>query len=483
MVDGAVITEMIKGKHVKSVHDMVRAIEAGDREFITKACAAETLPNRFDEMYEMITAVEVETDGKAMTDADVLVAQSTDPYCRQMRKVLEGSETRVKKDDLYHRCKWQSPFHTVTEDGLLRRLISRKGPKADRQVQEGRAPTVVPDSARRLQLKLCKQAHEEMGHASYLKVHTALAERYVWAGMSAQVIEVHKTCNQCDYFGDKSPKAPISGHVTADEPADRIMMDVIHLKEAEGFKYVLTMVDIFSRWAIAIPLINTKASTVTKAIRRHAIPQGMGRPKEFLIDGGSEFKGHLQEACTAWGSNWRPHTPHHSESAGAVERFNKTIELRLAHFAKQCNCNWVDALPLALEAYNGSIHAGLSKQSIAFSPAEIWLGRKIRFNSDVRPTIHNRPTEIQEYGEWLRNHTQAVKEWIKQADADYRKTLQATSGKSQLRTLQVGDQVSVRVQDLPRLDKNAGAETWDSPWEVVELGEMATDYKVQRAGS
>ena len=111
--------------------------------------------------------------------------------------------------------------------------------------------------------------------------------------MIIRIIEVHKTYNQCDYFGDKSPKAPIAGHVTADEPTDRNMMDVVHLKEAEGFKYILTMVDIFSRWAIAMPLVNIKASTVTKAIRRHAIPQGMGRPREFLIDGASEFKGHL----------------------------------------------------------------------------------------------------------------------------------------------------------------------------------------------
>lgn len=72
-----------------------------------------------------------------------------------------------------------------------------------------------------------------------------------------------------------------------------------------------------------------------------------GQTGGIFIDGASEFKGHLQKACTAWGSNWRPHTPHPSEFAGAVERVNTTLELRLAHFAKQCGCSWVDALPLA----------------------------------------------------------------------------------------------------------------------------------------
>ena len=105
----------------------------------------------------------------------------------------------------------------------------------------------VPESAIGLQLKLCKQLHIEPGHASYLKAHGMLAERYIGPRMATQMEEVAKFCNQCDYVGDKNPKAPIIGHVTASEPTQRIMMDVIHMKEVEGHKYVLTLVGIFSR--------------------------------------------------------------------------------------------------------------------------------------------------------------------------------------------------------------------------------------------
>ena len=252
----------------------------------------------------MITLLELDeaTAGGTVTDADVLSAQALDPYCRQMKQLLQGKETRTRKEDMYQLCRWQAPFHTVTPDGLLRRLLWKKGSKADAQIQEGRAPAVVPDSAKQLQRRLCVQVHKDTGHSSYLKMHTQLMDRYIWAGMSAETVDLLKTCNQCAYFGDKCAKAPITGHVTADEPAERIMMDVVHLKEAEGYKYALTLVDVFSRWGIAIPLTNIKASSVTKALRRHAIPAGMGRPGEFLIDGGSEFKSHLQESCAAWGT-------------------------------------------------------------------------------------------------------------------------------------------------------------------------------------
>ena len=181
------------------------------------------------------------------------------------------------------------------------------------------------------------------------------------------------------------------------------------------------------------------------------------------------------------GSNWRPHTPHHSESAGAIERFNKTLELRVAHFSKECKCNWLDALPLATEAYNGSVHAGLSGSVMAFSPAELWLGRKIRFNSDVRQTLHHRPTEVQQYGEWVRQHTQAVNDWIAAADVDYRKTLSKSGAQATLRTMKVGDTASLKIQDLDSKDKNAGAENWDGHWEVLETGDLQTDYLMKRA--
>ena len=56
----------------------------GDRELRTKECSPESLPNRFDEMYEMITLLELDeaTAGGTVIDADVLSAQPLDPYCK-----------------------------------------------------------------------------------------------------------------------------------------------------------------------------------------------------------------------------------------------------------------------------------------------------------------------------------------------------------------------------------------------------------------
>ena len=43
-------------------------------------------------------------------------------------------------------------------------------------------------------------------------------------------------------------------------------MDVIHMQEVGGYKYVLVIECIYSRWAMAIPMKNVKVATVGQAL-------------------------------------------------------------------------------------------------------------------------------------------------------------------------------------------------------------------------
>ena len=281
-VDASTVSEMINNKEITTVRQMVEAITSGERDVQPPVQQGDDTTSRFVEMYDMITMVELAADKEHVSDDDVLAAQVIDPFCKQMKQMLCKSDgCRTSTDQLYKDCKWQAPYHTVTKDGLLRRLLWKKGSKADAQVLEGRAPAVVPEGAKALQQKLCEVIHAESGHAKYTKTYSNVLDRYIWSGMTTDIADVVRTCNQCNFHGDKLPKAPIEGHVTAAEPAQRVMMDVVHMKEVEGHKYLLTLVDVFSRWAMAIPLENIKAATVTKALRRQAIPAGMGRPPEL----------------------------------------------------------------------------------------------------------------------------------------------------------------------------------------------------------
>ena len=343
---------------------------------------------------------------------------------------------------------------------------------------------VIPDADTQLQLRICEMAHLELGHAGPVKTYQYLLKRFSWAGIHKSVNDYCNTCCQCQYSGDKRPAAPITRHVTAEEPAEKVQIDVIHMKLEEGHKYVLTLCDVYSRWGMAIPLTNIRADTIAKALKRQAIPGGLGRPTTFLADGGSEFKAEVVAACTAWGTKWRTHMPHHSQSAGIIERFNKTLEVRIAHFVTQCGCNWMDALPLAVESYNGVMHTSLPQGITGISPAEVWLGRRLRFNSDVDvlPIVLDSPKSVEQYLEWSRQQTQQVKDWITAARERYKEQIKRVKAGRKMRILEVGDKV-VLSRPTNKRAKNSGALQWDGPWEITELGEQATAYRIKRVGT
>ena len=481
---------MIQNKEVTTVKEMVQAIVSGERPPKPQTYQVDETPTRFEEFYDMISLLEHVSSplekGQVLEglDQEIKEAQANDVQCRALSDLVQGRPIQAGLPEKTVRAlEWKAPYHVVSEDGILRRLCWRTTGKSEVKGLEGSTPAVIPAAEGKLRAKLCGLLHEESGHSGYLKTMQTGLERFIWTGMQADLLRFSKHCNQCNYYGDKRPGAPITGHVTADEPAQRIQMDAVHMTNVEDMQYMITLCDVFSRWGMAIPVKDLKSKTVVQALRRHAIPQGMGRPGEFLLDGGSEFAGFMKAACEAWGTKYRVHTPHHSQSAGIIERLNKTLELRIAHFSRQCDCTWLDALPMALEAYNGSVHLALSQGQVGISPAEVWLSRKLRFNSDVRARLHDRPTDVQAYVEWMKKQTAVVKQWISAAETDYREAMvKAKNNRATLRSLQVGDEV-VMFTPTERKAKNAGTSQWDGPWEVQQFGEHPTDYLVRRAGS
>ena len=66
------------------------------------------------------------------------------------------------------------------------------------------------------------------------------------------------------------------------------LMGPISPEDNQGNKYVLTMLDSFSRFAVAVPLPNKTAQTVTRAMTAHWLAP-YGRPKAIYSDLGKEF--------------------------------------------------------------------------------------------------------------------------------------------------------------------------------------------------
>jgi len=115
--------------------------------------------------------------------------------------------------------------------------------------------------------------------------------------MYSDVVRYARSCSYCQSHGRKPPKQKIQGHIHSDVPGEVWVLDVLHFnKSRRGNKYVLTMVDVATRYAEVVPLPEITSVTVARAVEDRLIG-GAVSPKLFISDNGSEFKKDMKRMC------------------------------------------------------------------------------------------------------------------------------------------------------------------------------------------
>jgi hypothetical protein len=146
--------------------------------------------------------------------------------------------------------------YAIDEDGLLVKIKHRIR-KGKGETLEPVLQIVVPD-APGLRARIIGAIHTELGHSASLRTYQAVSERFCWNGMYMDVREKLRKCVECQFHAKRAAKAPLAGHTEADECAEVIAIDVMHLPDVEGYKYMLCCTDVFSRWGMAAPMKDLK---------------------------------------------------------------------------------------------------------------------------------------------------------------------------------------------------------------------------------
>ena len=168
------------------------------------------------------------------------------------------------------------------------------------------------------------------------------------------------------------------GHVEVGHRWERVAMDLLDMlvTTTRGNRYVLIMVDCFSRWTEACPLPDKTAHSVADAF---FVVCRFGMPSVIHSDQGREFENKImQELCLLCGSHKTRTTPYHPESDGMVERLNRTLLMMLAMFAGKNKDDWDDLLPAVMMAYRSSVH-----ESTGFNPYRLMFGEECTLPMDI----------------------------------------------------------------------------------------------------
>ena len=147
-------------------------------------------------------------------------------------------------------------------------------------------------------------------------------------------------------------------------------MDLVSLqaiaKENSGYNYILTVIEILSRYAFAEPLKRKTGKEVTSSFKR-ILRKYKRKPTKVQTDDGREF--YNEEFKTFLRENNIAHYSTSSDMKCAlVERFNRTLKEKMfKYFTHHNTLRYVSILPQLIRAYNNRPHGSLD----GLKPADV----------------------------------------------------------------------------------------------------------------
>ena len=239
---------------------------------------------------------------------------------------------------------------------------------------------VLPYSHRE---EFIKQVHAGMngGHVGERKTMHAVQLRAYWLGWKSTVHQVLQACEQCQkYHRGKVHKQGEMKTMNMGAPWERMGIDIVgpFPRSARGNKYMLTVIDHFTKWAEAFPIANHEATTVSRIMVEQVFAR-FGVPLQILSDRGSEFESNLfGELCRVMGTDKIRTTAYKPSTNGAIERLHRSLNAMIGKCVDLQQKYWCEQVPIVMAAVWASRH-----EATGYSPNFLMFGRELNMPIDI----------------------------------------------------------------------------------------------------
>lgn len=163
----------------------------------------------------------------------------------------------------------------------------------------------------------------------------------------------------------KYPRAPIIVRAADDQWELDLVEMIPFAKYNQGYKYILTCIDVLSKFAWASSLKNKSACEVKSAFE-NILKSTSRRPRTVRSDQGKEFiNSTFRQFCIDNGI--LTFQTNSEQKAAIVERWNRTLKSKMwRYFTHMSTLCWLDVLSDLVHSYNCTYH-----RSIKMAPADV----------------------------------------------------------------------------------------------------------------
>ena len=297
---------------------------------------------------------------------------------RTLQKTLVNLRDIMMRKNLYSfRISRRGDFADKLDPGLLAELVVDTFKDTDIKINICYGEAYLPAAEDKYQI--IETLHNSLmgGHKGVNQTYKKIRQRYYWPGMRNDILDYIRKCPECQTRKIERIKTrePMILTDTPIEAFDKVSIDTVGKLRVTPRSncHLLTMQCNLTKYLIAIPIPNLKATTIADCLAKYLICQ-FGAPRAMLSDRGTSFLSEVVEGLM------RMFKIHHLTTSGYCPQTNGSLERSHAPLMDFIRAysekfdDWDSLAPFATFTYNTSVHS-----STNFTPFELVYGRVARF--------------------------------------------------------------------------------------------------------
>ena len=229
--------------------------------------------------------------------------------------------------------------------------------------------------------------HQE-GHLGRKKTLQMFRKRFIGRSENKICKEVIRSCLGCQLGSDYRPKHHPKGQIESRSPWNILSIDIMGplQRGRNGERFIMTIVDCFSKYTILVPIRDHTATTVSRILYERVVAY-FGLPDRILTDRGTEFTGNVwTNLLMTLGIKPMMTSPYYPQGNAIVERSHRTIGNMLrAALAERKDEDWPTLLPGIMLSVNE-----MNQEAHGYTASQIMWGRGMKLPIDlIYPQTNN----------------------------------------------------------------------------------------------
>ena len=264
-------------------------------------------------------------------------------------------------------------------DGRLYHLWEPSATKNLDQLKPVVRQLCVPRSLRG---EIIEGYHHQNSHVGFERTYNTVRRAYYWPNLYSELHDIIVSCQECQ----KSKKNPRMKHVPltpipCESLFDRVHVDLVGplVTSPEGYKYILTIVESFSRFPVLVALKSQRADELSEAIFSHVFCN-WGAVLTLVSDLGKNLTSKVMKClCDKFKVKHVFTSSYHAQSNSCCENLNRNIWNTLRVYCEDQQ-QWPKFLPAIMYSYRATVNV-----TTGLTPFEcMYGGRRMRLPVDVQ---------------------------------------------------------------------------------------------------